>query len=428
MKQGALLNRIVIALLFLTIAAYIGVHAYRTFNAPFSSALCYSHTVDDTVEATGYVVRQETVLPAQSGIVDVLPEEGEKVAAGEAVAMVYRDAAALDRKNETRRLELELEQLEYSLRRDNGSGDAAKLDQEILTAMVDLRSDLAQGNYSRLEENAMDFKNMVFRRNYTYSNNAESVEGITAMIQTVSAQLTSLRSAAGADTTPIRAGEPGIFSGQVDGFETVLTPDNITSLTPSQLGKLQADTVADGAVGKLITDSRWYFVASLTREQAGRLLEGKQVLLRFSRDFTGEVSMLVERIGPPENGRVAVVFSSNRFLSQITLLRKQTVEIVFHSVTGIRVPKSALRVEEVTVQDEETKTETVERRPGVYAVVGVQAEWKPVTILAEEEDFFLVSPAPFQNEQNMNETKKALRSGDEVVVTAPDLYDGKVVK
>ena len=51
-----------------------------------------------------------------------------------------------------------------------------------------------------------------------------------------------------------------------------------------------------------------------------------------------------------------------------------------------------------------------------------------MTILAEVEDFFLVEPAPFQNEQNTNETKKALRAGDEIILSAENLYDGKVVK
>ncbi len=430
MKQGAILNRILMILLFLALAIYLGVYAYRSFTDPFSSTLCYAHTVDDSAEATGYVVRQEKVLPAQAGIVDILPDEGEKLAAGEAVAVVYRDEAALERKNQIRQLELELEQLEYSLRRDNNSSDVAQLDQSIFAALVDLRAGVSEGNYSKLEEEAMELKNLVFRRSYTYSNNAESVEGINALVKETKQQLSTLKSAAGQDTARVRVSEPGIYSGQVDGLESVLTPEALLEMNPSQLLGVKAQPVPEGAgqMGQLITHSRWYFGAVLPEAQAARLTEGRQILVRFFRDFTGEVSMLVERIGAPENGKVAVVFSSTRFLSQITLLRKQTVELIFDSQTGIRVPKTALRVEERTLTDPETKAETKIQQSGVYAVVGMQAEWKPVSILAEEEDFFLVAPAPFQNDQNVNETKRALRAGDEIIVTAEDLYDGKVVK
>lgn len=430
MKQGTVINRVVMVSLFLALTAYIGVYAFRSLSDPFTSSLCYRHTLDDAVEATGFVVREEQLLPAQNGIVDILPEEGEKVAAGETLALVYQDAAAMERKSEMRQLELELEQLEYSLRRDTGNGDAAKLDQSIFSAMVDLRGATAGGDYSQLEDRAMELKNLVFRRSYTYSNNAESVEGINAMVQTVSARLTTLKAEAVRDTAGVQAPRPGIYSGQVDGYEQVLTPENLDGMTPSQLDRLTGLPIpqGDGQTGKLITGTRWYFAAALDEAEARRLVEGKQVIVRFSRDFTGDVSMLVEGIGEAEGGRVPVIFSSTRFLSQVTLLRRQTVEIVFDSVSGLRVPKSALRVLDQTQTDPNTQAETVVQTAGVYVVIGMQAEWKPVSILAEEEDFFLLAPAPFQNEQNMNETKKALRAGDEVIVTAAELHDGKVVR
>lgn len=429
MKQGTYINRAVMLLLFLALGAYLGIYAWQSLRDPFTSTLCYAYTVDDAVEATGWVVRQEVPLPEQSGLVDILPEEGEKVAAGETVAVIYRDAEALERKSQIRQLSLELEQLEYSLRQDNG-GDVARLDEDILAAIVELRGKTAAEDFSRLEENAMELKNLVFRRNYTYSNNTESVESIKAMIKDVSARLTALQSVSGQETTRVRAPVPGVYSGQVDGLEQVLTPETVMELTPSQLDKLRLEVSqnGEGQTGRLITGSRWYFAAPLAEADAARLTEGKQVTVRFSRDFTGDVSMLVERIGPPENGRVAVVFSSTRSLSKVTLLRRQTVELIFDSADGIRVPKAALRVEDKTVTDKDTGAETVVKQPGVYAVVGAQAEWKPVSILAEEEDFFLVEPAPFRNEQNTNETKKALRPGDEIILNAENLYDGKVVK
>ena len=127
--------------------------------------------------------------------------------------------------------------------------------------------------------------------------------------------------------------------------------------------------------------------------------------------------MKVERVGEtPENGRVAVVLSSDRYLSETTLLRKQTVELVFDSQTGIRVPTQAVRVEERTVTDPEQELVT-----GVYVLVGQQAEFKPVTILAQLEDFALVKSA------DGSDGKKALRAGDEVILSSVELFDGKVI-
>lgn len=429
MKQETFMTRLTMLLLFLGLVAYFGIYTYNSLSDPFSSVLCYTRRVDEAVEVTGYVIREELVLPEQNGVVDILPEEGEKVAAGETVATIYKDASALDQKLEIRQLELELEQLEYSLRQDSGNGDVARLDQDIITAMVDLRADTATGDLSRLEENAMQLKSMVFHRNYTYNNNAESVESITAMIKTVSSELQKLKKQTASAAKNVRATASGVYSGQVDGYETVLTVEGLANMTVSDLeGAAPLPVNEDGQAGKLITSSKWYFAAPLSQEEAKELKAGDKIALRFSREDVGEIPAKVERVSEPENGRVLVVLSSDRQLSEVTLLRRQTAELILESTTGIRVPKSAIRVEEKTSTDEETGEEVITQQTVVYAVVGMQAERKPVVILAEEEDHFLVEPLPVENAQNTTALKKSLRSGDEVIVTAKDLYDGKVVK
>jgi len=60
---------------------------------------------------------------------------------------------------------------------------------------------------------------------------------------------------------------------------------------------------------------------------------------------------------------------------------------------------------------------------GVYVVTGYAAEFKPVSILAEDQDSYIVAANP----KDSND-KRILRSGDEVIIAAEDLYDGKVVR
>ena len=199
-----------------------------------------------------------------------------------------------------------------------------------------------------------------------------------------------------------------------------LTQQNTASVIAAvHTGRRDDQISHSGQTGKLITASTWYFVVNLPQEEAEDLSEGQEVVVRFSRDFSGDVEMTVEQVGEPENGKAVVVLSADRDLSRITLLRRQTVEVIFESTSAIRIPKAALRL-----KAEEDGTQ----QTGVYTVVGAQAEWKPVTIVAEEEEFFLVTPAPFKNEENLTEVKKALRAGDEIIVTAENLYDGKVVR
>lgn len=428
MKQGTLVNKIVILVLAGAVAIYLAVYAWNSLTTPFSTVLSYAYAVDDSIEATGFLVREEVVLPSAGGTVELLPAEGERVSKGEAVAVLYQNTAALERRQELQKLNLELEQLRYSLRQEGAGGDSGRLSQAVIDAIVSLRSSVAAGDLTGLEDQTLNLKSLVYQREYTFGD-AGSSEALTAAIAEKEAQIQALSSQAAADTSQVRVDRPGIFSGQVDGYESLLTPEGLSSLTPSGLDALSRQRVSadETAVGKLITSSTWYFVCPLPEGEAKRL-EDRQgqlqpVTVRFSRDWSGEVDMQVESVSEPENGRVTVVFSSNRFLSDTTLLRRQTVDLIFDTVEGVRIPKRAVRVLTVTEQDEETGAESERQVTGVYALVGAQAEFKPVTVLVEEEDYCLVRPEPPQDA-----ARKILRAGDEIIVSADDLFDGKVVR
>lgn len=120
--------------------------------------------------------------------------------------------------------------------------------------------------------------------------------------------------------------------------------------------------------------------------------------------------MRLDRLGPSEGGRRVVVFSSNRYLSQATLVRSTGAKLVFQRFTGVRIPDQALRV-----RDNDDGTTTL----GVYALVGRQAEFKPVEIVREGEGFYLV--------RGTSQNRKVLRAGDTLVISSEELFNGKVV-
>lgn len=129
--------------------------------------------------------------------------------------------------------------------------------------------------------------------------------------------------------------------------------------------------------------------------------------------------MTLEQVGEAVDGRAVVVLSSNRYLSQITLLRGQTVELIFGSSSGLRIPKAALRMVTQESTDPETGETVQTNLVGVYTLVGGRAEFKPVEILTEESDFYVVSPA--------TEGRPSCGRGTRSSVRATGLYDGKLL-
>ena len=411
MKQGASINRIVMFLFFAAIVLYLGGATWKGLRDPYPTMPVYEYAVEDTVEATGYLVRREKVLTGSFGIVRLIPGEGEKVHAGATVALLYADQLSLERSDRLKVLENEVEQLTVAIE-TAGKGDPNDHSGEnVLNSMISLRSAVEKGDLTRLESQSTAYKSVVYQQAQRYGEAAD----LSAAVVSTQSEIETLRAQTAQNVGRVEADRSGIFSGQVDGYENLLSPDNMELLTPSILRALDdnAQAVDATALGKLITDSTWYFVCPMTVADAQRCTVGMKVPVRFSRDWSGEVNMTVERIGVEENGQVPVILSSNRNLSDTTLLRRQTVELIFAQRPGLRVPTAAVRMED--------------GQSVVYVQVGVTAEKKPVTILAQKDDYTLVEPVT-ADDASEKQRKKVLRSGDAVIVAGEKIWDGMVLE
>lgn len=59
---------------------------YQTFRNDITTVTVYETGVEDSMDTTGLVVRQETLLEGSGERMEVLPAEGESVAKGEVIA------------------------------------------------------------------------------------------------------------------------------------------------------------------------------------------------------------------------------------------------------------------------------------------------------------------------------------------------------
>ena len=136
--------------------------------------------------------------------------------------------------------------------------------------------------------------------------------------------------------------------------------------------------------------------------------------------------MKVERVDEPQGDTCLVILSSTRNLADTSMLREQTVDLIFSSLSGIRVPKKAVRTEAVEVTDPETGETSTQQLIVVYVLTAAQAERKPIQILADDGDYYLVQ-AVLPDVPTDNQLKTAFRAGDQVIISSDELYDGKVM-
>lgn len=418
MKQGKSLITFVILALAAAIAIYVGYYVLNAFDEPYRTAQVYSYTAHDSVAAEGLVVHQAQVLPAQSGILEVTRAEGEKVGKGQQIALLYRDSQAQTDQAAIEELQMEIDLLQSAIAQSGGLDSAARLDEDILQAMVDLRASYARGDYTQLREQALRVKSSVLKRGYTYGDGLSSAQ-LASRLREAGSQLAVLTQQSARATTRVNAPVPGVFSNLVDGYESRLSPKTLDQLTPASLQELIDSPAGEdgGAMGRLITSDTWYFAANLPRESADRLVQGRTATLRFSGELNRDVEMTVDRIGPSEGGVKLVVFSSNRYLTLTTLLRHQTAELIFDSFSGLRIPKEALRLEELP---DSSASASAVKKSGVYALVNGRAEFREVSIVTEGGDYYVVQP--------VGGGRKILRAGDTVITRGTGLQNGMLLE
>ena len=420
MKESTLATKVMIGILCVGVLLYLALYFALGFRDEIATTVAYDYSVDVGTEATAIIVREETVLSASGAYVDYVLTEGDKAAANTTVAHIYTDPSALNTRQEIRSLEAEIEQLQYALTSGTQVVDSAKLDEQVVGSIVNLRALCANGDLSTLEDSVLNLRTMVFQRDYTYGD-VGAAEQLELLIAEKQERLNALLRSFSQVSQTVRAPASGVFSGVVDGYETLITPSMLDTLTPDQLTQLlDADPSSpSNGSGKIITGSTWYLAAIFDGANDLALKEGRSYTISFSHDYYGDVEMTLERIETANNQTMAI-FSSRSKLSETTLIRVQTVDIVEDQLTGIRIPRKALRVETSPVTDENGVTTEINTY-GVYTIVGAQAEWQSVNVLYTGDTYYLVEPV-----DQSHSTR--LRAGDIVILSSTGLYDGKVVR
>lgn len=420
MKESTLATKVMIAILCLGVGVYLAIYLFRGWEDPLLTTYAYTYAQDLGMEATGILIRRETVLPDAGGsYVDHILSEGEKASAGQGVALLYSDSSVLATRQSIRALEAEIEQLEYALASGTQTGSASRLDAQVLSSITALRALTAGGDLTALEDCTLNLRTVVFKRDYTYGDTAAASQ-LGLLIEDKQAQLRQLNASLNQVSRTVYAPVSGVFSGSVDGWEASVTPDGLDELTVAGLSALlsQKPVPQPGAVGKLITDSTWYF-AALLPSAGTELQSGRTYTLNFSGDYFGQIPMKLERMAL-DGDQTLAIFSCRSHLSDTTMMRVQTVDVVIRQIEGIRIPRKALRVETETITNDDGSTREVNHYK-VYTVIRSQAWGQEVEVLYTDNNFYLVRPM----DENASDR---LRAGDEVILSSADIYDGKVVR
>ena len=419
-KEGKVYTKVILWIFLLAVVCYFGYYVISAIYAPLTTAAAIEYEAGTGSYTTGYVVRDEEVIRSVYGITTMVVSEGERVSKGQTLATGYRSADAQYRQSAMEELEDQLEQLKYAASYSAAVEDQAVLDAEIYNQLIHMSKYVARRDMNSAAERSAAVKGLVIRRMSSDEVNAE----VDQRIERLNEELEALKADTNGDTMSVDAPASGCFSGDVDGYENVLTMEALENMTVESFSAIAPEAVSDLAVGKLIAGSTWYYVTTVPTSQLEGVRIGKKVPVSFSSDFYDDLTMKVERIGADENGSSLLVLSCDRYMQDATLLRQQSADIVFSSYKGLRVPKEAVRVLTMAdIQQEEAKpgeSLSSQKYVGVFVLEGSTAVWKRIEILYDNGESYVVTLDKTSTDN--------LWPGDEIIVGAKNLYDGKVVR
>ena len=408
-KKKKFTSKLAMLFVFLIAVVYTVYHVFSLFlGEELSTIVSGVTTYSDTVGGTGYIFRDETVLYSDNtGAVDYLIGDGEKVAKNQAVANVFvgggksarvllqtldRQIALLEKSTigaepvDLSILRKQANDTYYTLMRLINSGEAGELSSQIekMTVVLNKINVIAGGNMSVTD---------------TLSNLHSAREDFLS-----------------GDFCTEYSGEGGYFYYSPDGYERFFSVEALDTMDSNYFYRLEeyfrknSVTLDANVYGKIAHNTSWYFVIALPEKEAQRLQVGNEYRLNFTENNATELFMTLDRtIEAPENKETICVFYCNKLPNDFELSRAQDVKIDISEVSGIYVPRSAL-----------TRVDGVR---GVFVLRGSVVRFRSVEIIYNGFDYCLVS-TDFEGAGDF----VPLSTNELIITNGKNLFDGRIMQ
>lgn len=361
-------------------------------------------SMDDSFSATGYFIRDEQIIDiAEGDTVEYNYSDGDKVAKGASLITEYQDEDALTVSRELKNIEDNIGQLKTLQTVSSTNTNSSQLNQKIIAQMNAISNEVESGSLGQMSSLTSELRQLALKSTSLQGGG----EDIASELTSLESQAESLRERLSGKTSEITSPYAGYFCESVDGYEEVFTTSVIDDMTLDSLDKLAEQRKSvDSGKGKIVSSYAWYFAAKVPDANVTHLSQGDTVKLRFSQvqqDMSAVISSIRDDTA---SDQTLVIFKSQDMNEELVSMRKQVATVIVASYSGLKVPKSAVRMEDDTM--------------GVYVLSSSVSRYKTIEPLFEGDDYYIAKQNVTGND--------SLVAGDDIIVEAKDLNDKKVVK
>ncbi len=402
------LNNISIAIAIALIFAYIAFEVYSVSHIEVKTETALISTVYEKIDAKALVIRDEQpVNKASGGITVPCFNDGDKINVGGNVAMRFSNQEAAT--NYSKYAEIQQSLAYYENLESQTLGQVASvesIDSELESDINTYIRNIALRNTEGLSEAGEKVNDGLVRRQMIIGEKVD----LLSIIQDLRQQAQQYASNAKPDSF-ITTDVSGVFSSYTDGYENVVPYDKVKELTLEQvqttLDKIEKEKKTTDYLGKLVTSYEWYMACIIDANDAKTLKNGGrvQLSLKDSNDTVLTADVVSGADIPHGEKQSLLILRCNDMNSSLASLRSEDIELRIKSYEGIKVPLSAIHVNE-------------KGEKGVYALVASQVYFRKAEVLYTTDEFAIL-----EFDQGKAD---GIRLYDKIITQGKELKEGKV--
>lgn len=403
-KVNIIMPMIITTIVVAIIILYIGNSMYDWLKQPTNVFLVENGEVIQEETATGYVIRDESVVQGENyknGILKI-KTEGQRVSKGDSIFR-YLSESEESIKQQISEIDNQIQKIMDN----NASGFSSekKLLENQIKAQVDEL--YKNNNIQKNNEYKKEIDSAITKKARAIGELSPTGSELKNLIN----KRDELENKLKANSEYIKAPISGIVSYRIDGLEDKLKIDDFSYLNKNFLESLNLKTgsviAENDEKGKIINNFECYIAVILNSNEAKNARLGDKVKLILSN--LEEISATISYINVEEDDTRTIIFKITNNKEELIKYRKISIDIVWWNYKGLRVPNSSIITED-------GKAYVVRNRAGYLDKILVK-------ILRQNETYSIIDRYTTEEFKDMGYTAKEINSMpkislyDEILIT-----------
>ena len=334
--------KIVISIIILiSLLGYIGVVIFNLIENPTDTFMIENGELHFEEKVDGYILRDETIVQGENyknGIVQI-KNECERIAKNGAI---FRYKSGGEEKLLKKIDELNVE-IQEALKNETNilPSDVTLLENQIQEKLYTVYN---INKYSEVNSLKKEINDLIVKKAKIVGELSPAGSHIKKLITERNSYETELNS----NAEYILAPTSGIVSYKIDGYEETFSSKNIDNITEEMLESLDVRTgqliESSNEKAKIVNNYECYIAVLLKSEEARKANVGDKVSLELLN--LPEITATIARVTDEESGKRLIVFKLNNNVENLLSSRKISINVIWWSKNGLKVPNSAIIIEE----------------------------------------------------------------------------------